>query len=90
MLPLPTDDLRIKTMRELSSPATVIREIPRSDRATATVTEARQALHRILHGRLRRLVPIGTMEGAREGGASRGAGRLAGMRRGPSASPALD
>jgi len=58
MPPLPTDDLRIRTMRELSSPAAVIREIPRSDRATATVTQARQALHRILHGEDDRLAVI--------------------------------
>ncbi|MBN8994215.1 MAG: 3-deoxy-7-phosphoheptulonate synthase [Rhizobiales bacterium] len=58
MPPLPTDDLRIRTIRELSPPAAVIREIPRSEAASATVTASRKALHRILHGEDDRLAVI--------------------------------
>ena len=47
---LATDDLRIHAIRELSTPAAVIAEIPRSDKAARTIAEARRALHRILTG----------------------------------------
>ena len=45
-----TDDLRIRAMTELATPEAVIREYPCTDRAAATVRDARAALHRILHG----------------------------------------
>jgi 3-deoxy-7-phosphoheptulonate synthase len=53
-----TDDLRIKELRELRSPAEVIGEFPRSDRATRTVIAARHALHNILHGADDRLAVV--------------------------------
>lgn len=43
------DDLNIRTIRKLSTPAEVAREYPRSDTATQTVLEARDALRGILH-----------------------------------------
>lgn len=45
-----TDDLRIRDIRELTTPEEVARESPCSPPASATVSGARQALHRILHG----------------------------------------
>lgn len=53
-----TDDLRIRALTELSTPAEVIGEIPRSEAASRTVSEARQAIHDILHGADDRLVAI--------------------------------
>jgi 3-deoxy-7-phosphoheptulonate synthase len=55
---MPTDDLRILALHELSSPAAVIGEIPRSSRAASTVSEARQAIHRILTGDDHRVVVV--------------------------------
>jgi len=53
-----TDDLRIKELRELRSPAEVIAEFPRTDRATRTVLAARHAIHNILHGSDDRLLVV--------------------------------
>ena len=53
-----TDDLRIKEIRELRSPAEVIGEFPRTDRATKTVIAARHAIHNILHGHDDRLLVV--------------------------------
>ena len=55
---MPTDDLRILALHELSPPAAVIGEIPRSSRAASTVAGAREAIHRILAGADDRLVVI--------------------------------
>ncbi len=44
-----TDDIRIREIKELSPPAEVLRELPRTEAATRTVVQARQALRRILH-----------------------------------------
>jgi 3-deoxy-7-phosphoheptulonate synthase len=55
---MPTDDLRILSLHELSSPADVIGEIPRSSRAASTVAGARTAIHRIVTGADDRLVVI--------------------------------
>ena len=44
-----TDDLRIKEIKELSPPAHLIREFPCSDRASQTVHDARNVVHRVLH-----------------------------------------
>jgi 3-deoxy-7-phosphoheptulonate synthase len=55
---MPTDDLRILALHELSSPADVIGEIPRSSRAASTVAAARTAIHRILTGADDRLVVV--------------------------------
>jgi 3-deoxy-7-phosphoheptulonate synthase len=45
---IPTDDLRIIALHELSPPAAVIREHPQTSRAADTVAAARLAVHRIL------------------------------------------
>ena len=53
-----TDDLRIKEIKELSTPQDVIGEIPRSLTATRTVASARNAIHGILSGGDDRLLAI--------------------------------
>jgi 3-deoxy-7-phosphoheptulonate synthase len=53
-----TDDLRIRDIRELTTPEEVAREYPCSPPASATVSSARQALHRILHGKDDRLAVV--------------------------------
>ena len=57
MKPL-TDDVRIKEIKELTPPTHVIRELPISEAVTQTVVNARQAIHRVLHGADDRLVVI--------------------------------
>jgi 3-deoxy-7-phosphoheptulonate synthase len=76
-----TDDLRIKEIKELSPPAHLIREFPCSDRASQTVHDARNAVHRILHGMDQRLVVVMGPCSIHDPGAAREyAGRLAGER----------
>src|SRR5216117_4100970 len=53
-----TDDLRIKEIKELLPPAHVLREFPITSVAASTTYEARQAVHRILHGADDRLLVI--------------------------------
>ena len=53
-----TDDLRISDIRELRTPAEVMREFPRTDAATRTVLASRHALHNILHGADDRLAVV--------------------------------
>ena len=53
-----TDDLRIRELRELRSPAEVIAEFPRTDVATRTVIATRHAVHNILHGHDDRLLVV--------------------------------
>lgn len=53
-----TDDLRIKEIKELVTPAQVLRDVPLSEKAAQVTFEARQALHRVLHGGDDRLVVI--------------------------------
>ena len=57
-MPLQTDDLRIKEIKELVSPAKVLGEFAITDDAAKTVAETRQAIHRIIHGADDRLVAI--------------------------------
>ena len=45
-----TDDLRIREIKELAPPASLLADIPASARARETVATARAAIHRILHG----------------------------------------
>jgi 3-deoxy-7-phosphoheptulonate synthase len=45
-----TDDLRIRELKTLATPAQVIGEIPRTDAATVAVSGARVAMHDILTG----------------------------------------
>jgi 3-deoxy-7-phosphoheptulonate synthase len=57
-VPHRTDDLRIREIKELAPPAHLIREFPCTDKASATVHDARQAIHRVLHGEDARLVVV--------------------------------
>jgi 3-deoxy-7-phosphoheptulonate synthase len=53
-----TDDLRIREMRQLSTPAEVLAERPRTEAASRVVIGARDAVHRILHGQDDRLAVV--------------------------------
>ncbi|HLX21780.1 MAG TPA: 3-deoxy-7-phosphoheptulonate synthase [Usitatibacter sp.] len=53
-----TDDLRISAVRALIAPQLLLEELPVDSAALATVTNARQAVHRILHGADDRLVAV--------------------------------
>ena len=53
-----TDDLRIRTITPLGTPAEVIRDCMASDAAMATVDRSRRALHDILCGRDERLAVV--------------------------------
>ena len=53
-----TDDLRIKEIKELVPPSHVLREFGITEKAAKTVAEARQQIHRVLHGADDRLVVI--------------------------------
>ena len=53
-----TDDLRIREITALVPPVTLVEELPRTEAVTTTVTEARQTLHRILHGAGDRLIVV--------------------------------
>jgi 3-deoxy-7-phosphoheptulonate synthase len=53
-----TDDLRIKDIKELVTPIELLNEFPVTPKAADTVWEARQAIHRILHGADDRLLVI--------------------------------
>ena len=53
-----TDDLRIKELKELSTPDEVMREVPRTLTATRVVMGARNATHAILHGTDDRLLVV--------------------------------
>jgi len=53
-----TDDLRIKEIREVVAPNTVHDECPITDGGSKTVFEAREAIHKILHGEDDRLLVI--------------------------------
>ena len=53
-----TDDLRIREIKELSTPEEVMREIPRTLTATRIVMAARNAIHAILQGTEDRLLVV--------------------------------
>lgn len=53
-----TDDLRIREVKELITPAHLIRELGVSEKAETTAADARIALHRILHGQDDRLMVV--------------------------------
>jgi 3-deoxy-7-phosphoheptulonate synthase len=53
-----TDDLRIKDIKEVLTPARLLSEVPITQRAAKTVYETRQAIHRILHRADDRLLVI--------------------------------
>ncbi len=53
-----TDDLRISAVRALIAPQLLLEELPVDAAALATVTRARQAVHRVLHGADDRLLAV--------------------------------
>ncbi len=53
-----TDDLRIKEIKELAPPIHLLGEIPLTEKAADTTFQARQDIHRILHGADDRLLVI--------------------------------
>ena len=53
-----TDDLRIRELKELSTPEEVMREVPRTLTATRVVMAARNAIHTILNGQDDRLLVV--------------------------------
>ena len=53
-----TDDLRIRELKELSTPEQVMREVPRTLTATRVVMAARNAIHAILNGNDERLLVV--------------------------------
>jgi 3-deoxy-7-phosphoheptulonate synthase len=53
-----TDDLRIQGTTELVSPESLLAEVPLSDAAAQTVSQARQDIHRVLAGEDDRLVVV--------------------------------
>jgi len=55
---LPIDDTRIREIMELAPPAHLLREFPASEHAATTTYDARQAIHRILHGADDRLLVV--------------------------------
>jgi 3-deoxy-7-phosphoheptulonate synthase len=57
-MPHRTDDLRIRKIQELAPPAHLIREFPCTERASTVVHDAREAIHRVLHGMDDRLVVV--------------------------------
>lgn len=54
----PTANLRIRALKELATPDQLVAELPVSAKAEQTVSAARQAIHRILHGQDDRLLVI--------------------------------
>jgi 3-deoxy-7-phosphoheptulonate synthase len=57
-MPVSTDDLRIREIKELTPPSHLIREFPCSERASRTAFSGRSAIHRILHGADQRLLVV--------------------------------
>ncbi|HSN19190.1 MAG TPA: 3-deoxy-7-phosphoheptulonate synthase [Usitatibacter sp.] len=53
-----TDDLRISAVRALIPPQLLLEELPVDAASLATVTSARQAVHRVLHGADDRLLAV--------------------------------
>ncbi len=53
-----TDDLRIRRLKELSTPAELLRDLPIGERAADLVATTRRAAHAILHGEDDRLLVV--------------------------------
>jgi 3-deoxy-7-phosphoheptulonate synthase len=53
-----TDDLRIREIKELLTPAALLEDFPITEKAAKTVYETRREIHRILHGADDRLLVI--------------------------------
>jgi 3-deoxy-7-phosphoheptulonate synthase len=80
-MPPYTDDLRIRSFTELSTPAELLGELPCTDAMSKTVAGARRALHAILHAKDDRLaVVIGPCSIHDPGAAIEYAHRLRGVR----------
>jgi 3-deoxy-7-phosphoheptulonate synthase len=76
-----TDDIRIHDIQELNTPTEIIREFPRTDKATQTVTAARTSIQRIMNREDDRLaVVIGPCSIHDPKAAMDYAGRLASLR----------
>lgn len=58
MMPYQTEDTRIQSIREVSTPATVREELPLTEKVAKLVYETRQAVHEVLTGKSDRLVVI--------------------------------
>jgi 3-deoxy-7-phosphoheptulonate synthase len=58
MPPHNTDDVRIRELKELTPPAHLIREFPCTEAMSDLIFNARQSMHRILHGMEDRLIVI--------------------------------
>ncbi|HEY3596477.1 MAG TPA: 3-deoxy-7-phosphoheptulonate synthase, partial [Paraburkholderia sp.] len=58
MPPHNTDDVRIRELKELTPPAHLIREFPCDEKVSDLIFNARQSMHRILHGMDDRLIVI--------------------------------
>ncbi len=56
--PRRVDDTRITEITELAPPSHLLRELPLSERAATTTYDARQAIHRVLHGADNRMLVI--------------------------------
>ncbi len=57
-MPHNTDDLRVREIKELAPPLHLLREFPCADHASSTTHDARQSIHRILHGGSDRLLVV--------------------------------
>ena len=57
-MPPHTDDLRIRKLEPLTSPAQLLALLPCDEEASQTVADARASLHRILHGQDDRLAVV--------------------------------
>jgi 3-deoxy-7-phosphoheptulonate synthase len=53
-----TDDVRIRAIKEVVAPASLIQELPVNNPIIETVVQARAAIHRVLHGADDRLVVV--------------------------------
>ncbi|GAC1307270.1 MAG: 3-deoxy-7-phosphoheptulonate synthase AroG [Vulcanimicrobiaceae bacterium] len=53
-----TDDLRIRELKELSTPAELLHDLPASERVAEVVATSRRAAHTILHGHDDRLLVV--------------------------------
>ncbi len=53
-----TDDVRIKAIKEVVAPASLIQELPVNAAIVETVVQSRAAIHRVLHGADDRLVVV--------------------------------
>ena len=58
MPPHNTDDVRIRELKELTPPAHLIREFALDENVSNTIYNARQSMHRILHGMEDRLIVV--------------------------------